>query len=93
MAVTVESFMAGNPEFSKTPQGLIAAKLAEAVLEVDPVIWGRLTDTGVTYLTAHKLALSPFGQNARLVAKDGTTTYQTHYKRLVGIVAIGGIVP
>lgn len=94
MTVSVESFLDGNPEFAKTPVGLVNAKLQEALIEVDPVTWGKFTDTGVSYLTAHKLALSPFGQNARMIAKDGrTTTYLGHYMRLVGIVAVGGIVP
>lgn len=95
MAVTIQSFLGSFPEFSKSDLALINAKLQEAILEVDARVWVRLTDTGVGYLTAHKLALSPFGQNARMVAKDGITTYWTHYQRLAAIVggSYGGLVP
>ena len=47
-------------------------------------------DQGQAYLAAHKMALSPWGQDTRLSAKDGSTTYWTHYWRLLRQVAAGG---
>lgn len=86
MAVTPQSFIAARPEFAKTQLSVIQAMLDEATTELDPTVWNALLDQGVSYLAAHKLALSPFGQNARMIAKDGTTTYWTHFQRLVRIV-------
>lgn len=90
MTVTVDAFQSARPEFGKTPVGVIQAAINEAILEVTP--GQTLTDSAVSYLTAHKLALSPYGQNARLAVKDGTTTYYTHYKRLVLLMGNGGII-
>lgn len=82
MTVTAEAFVLARPEFVRAPAESLASALAEAVLEVDAEVWGDLTDIGVSLLAAHKLAISPFGQMAKLVAKDGSTTYgvQFHLK-------------
>jgi Protein of unknown function (DUF4054) len=84
-----DAFFRRFPEFAATDLSLITATLDDAALQIDVNVWGNLAGTGHGYLTAHMLALSPFGQAARLVAKDGTTTYQTHYNRLVRMVAPG----
>jgi hypothetical protein len=84
------SFIALHPEFSKTGIAQVNGELTAAALLHPVAIWGTLADSGTRYLTAHRLALSPFGQAARLVnAKDGTTTYETHYKKLCTIVGCG----
>jgi hypothetical protein len=70
------------PEFGAVDTTFLQAHLNAAVLEVDANIWGAKVDQGIMYLAAHKIALSPFGNNAKLVAKDGTTTYEKHYSRL-----------
>ncbi len=84
MAVTVASFKVGFPEFIPAGDTLIANKLAAAVLQVDASVWGSKTDLGVELTTAHLLALSPLGQSARLVNKDGSTIYE---RRLVEMMA------
>ena len=92
---TVAEFRAHFPEFQNAPEQLIQAKLDEAALEVDPDQWGTKTDSGVRYLTAHKLALSPWGTAARLAVNGPggfVTTYQTHYESLVSQVYKGGLV-
>lgn len=76
------------------PQAQVQANLNAASLEIDQSVWGPKADQGQAFLTAHKLALSPFGQNARMVIKDQkgfdlTTTYQVHYKALVRQVSSG----
>lgn len=85
----VADFLARFPEFAATDLSLITATLGDAGNQIDNNVWGFLAGVGHGYLTAHMLALSPFGQAARLVAKDGTTTYQTHFNRLVRMVAPG----
>jgi hypothetical protein len=37
---------------------------------------------------AHKLAISPFGRNARLVNDTGETTYWSEYKRIMRLVRV-----
>lgn len=89
MTMSYTQFLIQWPEFSGTDAALVQAHLDAAALEIDPAIWGPKADQGQGYLAAHKLALSPFGQNARLVAKDGSTTYFKHFSRLQGMVASG----
>lgn len=84
-----QTFIVQFPEFATTDSNLVASMLAASALEIDPNIWGNLGDQGQAYLAAHKLATSPFGQNVRLVAKDGTTTYEREYRRLVLSVTSG----
>lgn len=93
MAVTVASFAVSRPEFANTAASdpdYVQAMIDEASLEVDAEVWGDKADAGIMWLAAHKLALSPYGNNAELVAKDGkTTTYKTHYDALVMQVGHG----
>jgi len=82
------------PEFDAVSGTMAQAYLDAAALEVDPAVWGNKADQGQAYLAAHKLALSPYGQAARLAAKvstkgAATTTYFEHYQRLVDMVACG----
>ena len=90
------------PEFVNVPDVLVQGELDSAALEVDVSIWGAMAaqpvastasytkaDQGHRYLAAHKLASSPFGQQARLVAKDGSTTYIRNYQLLQRQVSSG----
>jgi hypothetical protein len=85
---TLASFLVSFPEFSATDAPLLTAKLAEAEAQIDPLVWGSRSTAGHGYLTAHLLAMSPFGNAAKLVDKK-STTYETHYLRLVRIVTAG----
>jgi hypothetical protein len=88
--LTLSAFFARFPEFKATDTTLVQAAMNDAALQIDSSVWNTLAGVGQGYLTAHRLALSPFGQNARMVAKDGkSTTYKTHYDYLVGIVGSG----
>ena len=87
--MNLAAFLIRFPEFASADLNLIQATLTDSLLEIDASVWGPKADLGQAYLTAHKLALSPFGQGTRLVAKDGTTTYWKHYDRLVHQVSSG----
>lgn len=92
MAWTVATFKAVMPEFQNTPNALVQAALDEAFLELDPDIWDDKFDTGWKYLTAHKLAVSPYGQNARMTETRRQrygSTYEMHYRKLMRMVAVG----
>lgn len=82
------------PEFDAVSDPMAQAYLDAAALEVDLAVWGPKADQGIFYLAAHKLALSPYGQAARLAARastkgTATTTYFEHFTNLVSQVTIG----
>lgn len=83
------SFKARYVEFDSASDALVTAALAEAIPYVDPALFPNDTDRAVGLKAADILALSPFGQNARLQAKDGTTTYGKQFDDLVRIRAGG----
>lgn len=85
----ITAFLIRFPEFGEVDHPLLQAKLDEASREIDAGVWLTRADDGQGYLAAHLLAMSPMGNAAKLVAKDGSTTYETHYKRLVRVVTAG----
>lgn len=87
--MNVSDFITQFPEFRTVDLNLVKAMLDAALLEIDVAVWRAKADQGQAYLAAHRLAMSPFGQNARLSAKDGNTTYYTHYKEIRSQVASG----
>lgn len=83
------TFRSVSPEFELVPDEMISATLAEAALEISPLVWGTKWDAGHRYLTAHKLALSPYGTGTRLQAKDGGSTYLAHFEKIRATVTGG----
>ena len=86
---TVAVFLQGFPEFQGVPTPQIQFHMNGATAQVDPAFWGGKTDDGIYFLTAHRLALSPWGMNARLAEPDKATTYWQHYDALRAQVAPG----
>lgn len=70
------------PEFQSCSDTLVQAVLDESAIRIDAGIWGTWTDEGHGLLTAHKLALAPNGQMARLDTKTNETTYGMRYDEL-----------
>ena len=89
MTVARADFLARFPEFEPAGVLMINATIVEAVRNVDPTVWGNKTDDGVRWKTAHLLSISPFGQQARMVSKDGSTTYGKHFVMLMRSVTPG----
>lgn len=90
---TATTFRAAFPEFkgdavagTVVPVAFLQRCLDEAEREIDANVWGEDALTGHGYLTAHKLALSPYGRDARLKTDDRKTTYLTEFERLERIV-------
>jgi hypothetical protein len=65
------------PEANGVSDTLVTQYLGAAALEIDLSVWGAFSDPvlapamtkadqGQLYLAAHKLAISPFGQNAKM---------------------------
>lgn len=76
------AFLVRYGEFSTAGTDLIDAALTDAATEIDATIYGVKYDAAHGLLTAHKLAVSPYGRSARLVNDDGTTTYEKELTRI-----------
>ena len=68
---------------------MIEEAIDEATRNVDAAVWRGNTDDGVRWQTAHLLAISPFGQQARMLSKDGSTTYGKRFAQLMRSVTPG----
>lgn len=62
------TFRVRHPEFSGTPDEYVQATLDAAADEIDEDVWGSKAAEGHGLLSAHKLALSPYGVDMRLGA-------------------------
>lgn len=84
--LSVEDFLKSYPDFKGTNATanleIVKAKLDEAWLEVDEVVLRDKADVLHGLIAARKLALSPFGRNAKLVSKMGETPYDAEIKRI-----------
>jgi Protein of unknown function (DUF4054) len=88
--VDLPTFFARYPEFVPAGGALANACLLEAAATIDQATYGNLYDTAQGALAAHLLAISPAGQMARLVAKDGSTTYRKRFLELQRAATCGG---
>jgi hypothetical protein len=86
--MTYAQFVARFGDMASAPEPLFNTAYAEACDRCDATVWGDKYTYGVQYLTAHLIAISPFGQQARMVSKDGSTTYGREYERIRNEVAI-----
>lgn len=96
-------FRAQFPEFGNVSDTLVTAMLGAAFLDLSPCVWGQYgvvggnmtkADQGQMYLTAHKLCMSPFGQNARMMVNNKSqgyekTTYGSEFLLLLRSVTSG----
>lgn len=89
MAVTSDRFRARFPEFELLPEATLQEYLRSAEAQIDAAVWSVLADEGVLYLAASLLALTPYGQQAKLADASGKSTYRSRYDELVGFVSLG----
>lgn len=84
--LSVEDFFKSYPEMKSNGAlahiEIVQAKLDEALLEVDPDVFLTKADLYQGLVAARKLALSPFGRNAKMVSQMGTTVYDAEIKRI-----------
>jgi hypothetical protein len=85
----MERFLIRFPEFGATDHKLIAMALAEAKHELNAKLWGELYDTGLMFLAADKLAMSPMGEPVRLEGSANQTTYRLEFERLCRLISMG----
>ena len=78
MALDVTTFVAKFPEFDEigtVSPDTITQAIEDAKEFCDSTIWGSRYESGVLYKAAHMLAMSPFGETARLDKKGEQSTY------------------
>jgi len=79
------TFLVRFPEFAATDAeqtGLVDACLDEALKAVNAEIWGAKFDQVHALETAHRLAITPFGRNAKLSTATGESTYGEQLRKM-----------
>ena len=87
--MSLKNFVQRFPEFQDTESKLVELALAEAHSEMNRHYWGGLFDVASLYLAAHKLAISPMGEPARLEGAKEKDVYQLEYERLCRSAFLG----
>lgn len=72
------------PEFRTTPDLTVQAFLDLAAKELNVDEIGDAYDEAHRLLTAHKIAISPLGVNARTLNDAGQTTYEVEFEKVLG---------
>lgn len=85
MAIDNASFVAAYPEFDEindlAPASITSA-LTRAQAFCSAAVWGDRYEAGVFVKAAHLLAMTPFGENAR-IAGSNATAYGETFKEMV----------
>ena len=99
--MTEAEFKVSFPEFRSiwtNSDEMLTAYLSHAQHRIDCDVFGNKANQAHGLLTAHTLAVAPGGQMARLVSKEGDTTYGMQYRQIMretvlGVVVSGGAGP
>lgn len=86
------NFKTRFPEFAAAGLNdpMLQAYLDDAIAQIDVSSCGTLSDQIIYLLTAQALALSPSGNTATLVNRDGSTVYDERLARVMS-QAVGTI--
>ncbi len=95
MALTYNDFIVRFPHFSNAPAAQVQVELANAARMVSTLLFAEQRDDAIGLLAAHRMALQPGGENARLKTLDGKsrTTYGDMYEDMLMNVVPGDRVP
>ncbi len=77
-------------EFETAGDPFVQAVLDEAETELNADEIGGAFDAAHGLLTAHKIAVSPYGVSARMLNEEGKSTYEVEFSAVMGR-AIPGI--
>lgn len=80
--LTLANFRIRYPEFEGASDTLVNSALDDAMKEVSEQAFGTASQQAGFVYAAMVLAISPFGQQARLSAKDGESTYSVRWTKL-----------
>lgn len=81
--MTADLFIVKYPEFRTATAGQIQKALDEAALYVSEAVLFDAYEAAHALKAADILARSPSGIMARMVAKDGSTTYSVQFQQLI----------
>lgn len=84
--MNLATFRVRFSEFETAPDAMVQACLDASALETDSSAFDTAYDEAHGLLAAHKLAISPYGQNARMVSDKGETTYMRERDAVTGRV-------
>jgi hypothetical protein len=88
--LTIAQFMTRfGSFFTNVKPQQVAYVITEAARIVDPQVYRQLTNDAIAYRAAHLLAIDPAGGDTRLVAKDGTTTFEKSFNELREAMTFG----
>lgn len=95
MAVTYNDFIERFPDFAPAPAAVVQIELANAHRMVSTAMFAEQADDAIGLLAAHRMALRPEGEFARLKTQDGRShsTYGDLYDEMVRHVVPGDRVP
>lgn len=77
------TFREAYAEFKSAPPEVVLAALRRAATELNPTEIGAPFDEAHGLLTAHKLAISPYGRASRTVNDAGETTYEVEFGKVM----------
>lgn len=80
--MTPDDFVARHPQF-RNAGALIATTIVAAECRVAKSVFGAKYEEALGQMTAHLLAISPYGRSQRLANDDGTSIHSKEFDRLV----------
>jgi len=89
VAVSVREFRVEFPEFEETDQAIVQSRINMATRQVNSTVYGGKTNDAIKLLTAHLIAMSPLGEQAKLKKENRGTIYGDQYEEIRGQVAHG----
>lgn len=92
--MTSAEFIVRYPEFTTADSGLVSATLAEALLSIDPTVYGNKADAAQGLLCAHLLWIGVAGNSLRLTAEGEpqskpNSPYWARYMRILRECTVG----
>lgn len=81
--MNLAAFRIRYPEFRTAVDPFVQSVLDSAATELNATEIGAPFDEAHGLLTAHKIAISPLGTNARTLNDKGQTTYQAELERVL----------
>lgn len=80
--ITPAQLLEAAPEFEGAPLAMLQTAIDDAATCILEDMFRETYDQAVRLLACHNLALSPYGQSAKLSAANGDSTYYTRFMKL-----------
>jgi hypothetical protein len=82
--LNLAAFRTRYPEFRTAGDSFVQSVLDQAAAELNAEEIGTPFDEAHGLLTAHKIAISPMGINARTLNDEGQTLYEVEFHKVMG---------